>query len=297
MPKVNLYIMLLPIGVATATMIASQAPPSPCCNPPNPPSLTRSSTNSSLVLCQIKYILLDCDNTLVQSEALAFEACADLTNELLEKYQKPERYTAASLLEEFVGQNFRGMLNGLQKIHSFQMPEAELEDYVQRELGKVIEKLMAKCVECPGVTSQLEWANAQGYPLAVVSTSAKPRVVASLEKTNLSRFFPLEHVYSAATSLDPPSSKPDPKIYLYACEQLGVKPEETVTVEDSKSGATAAMRAGIPLIAYTGIYGIEDGEGKMKEMGKKLREETKASYVMEDWKDFQKALKTIEEGA
>ncbi|MGG6496536.1 UNVERIFIED_CONTAM: HAD family hydrolase, partial [Bacteroidetes bacterium 56_B9] len=64
-----------------------------------------------------------------------------------------------------------------------------VDKYVDMELGRVTAKLSEKCVECPGVTEQLEWAKAQGYPMSVVSTSAKPRVVASLEKCNLMRFF------------------------------------------------------------------------------------------------------------
>ncbi len=108
-------------------------------------------------------------------------------------------------------------------------------------------------------------------------------------------FFKLEHVYSAATSLDPPSSKPDPAIYLHACKELGVKPEECITVEDSKSGSTAAMRAGIPLVAYVGIYKLEDGEEKMNEMGKKLQEECKAKVVMNDWSEWQEVMRKMEE--
>jgi len=129
---------------------------------------------------------------------------------------------------------------------------------------------------------------------SVVSTSAKPRVVASLEKVGIDKYFPNEHVYSAATSLNPPSSKPDPKIYLYACEQLGVKPEECVTVEDSKSGATAAMRAGIPTIGYVGVYGIEEGKEKMEQMAKVLKEQCNAAAIMYDWKDFPGLLNQIE---
>jgi beta-phosphoglucomutase-like phosphatase (HAD superfamily) len=239
-------------------------------------------------------VLLDCDNTLVLSERLAFEACADLTNELMEKHNISERYSVDSLLEDFVGQNFRGMLVGLQKKHNFEMSRDELENYVERELGEVIKKLTAKAKECPGVTEQLESLKKQGYPMSVVSTSAKPRVVASLEKVGIDHFFPNEHVYSAATSLVPPSSKPDPKIYLYACEQLGVKPSECVTVEDSKSGATAAMRAGIPLIAYVGVYGIEEGKEKMESMAKLLKETCNADEVMYDWKEFPELLKKIE---
>jgi HAD superfamily hydrolase (TIGR01509 family) len=213
---------------------------------------------------------------------------------VLEKYGKPERYTTEQLLEDFVGHNFRGMLVGLQKKHGFNMSDADLEDFVERELGAVTEKLSQKAEECPGVTAALNKLKEQGYPMAVVSTSAKSRVVASLKKANLEHYFPPEHVYSAATSLNPPSSKPDPKIYNYACEQLGVPNAKAVTVEDSKSGATAAMRAGIPCIAYVGIYGIEDGKEKMEEMAKLLTEETKCAAVMYHWDEFQDCLKKVE---
>jgi len=243
---------------------------------------------------KVKYILLDCDNTLCLSERLAFEACTDLTNELLEKYDIKERYTVDDLLEAFVGQNFRGMMVGLQKKHNFQMPADQMEEYVGKELGAVTAKLKAKCKPCPGAPEELERLKQAGYPMSVVSTSAKPRVVASLEKTGIDKYFPNEHVYSAATSLNPPSSKPDPKIYFYACEQLGVKPEETITVEDSKSGATAAMRAGIPCIGYVGVYGLEEGEEKMKQMEKTLKEQCNCVAIMHDWKQFPDILKKIE---
>lgn len=214
---------------------------------------------------------------------------------MLEKHNISERYTTDSLLEEFVGKNFRNMLVGLQEKHDFKMEKKEEDEYVEMELGRVTKKLSEKCKECPGVTEQLEWAKKQGYPMSVVSTSAKPRVIASLEKTGLMRFFEYDKVFSAATSLDPPSSKPDPAIYFHACKELGVKPEETLTVEDSKSGATAGMRAGIPLIAYVGIYKLEDGAEKEKQMADILTEQCKAKVVMYDWKEFPECVKKIEE--
>jgi HAD superfamily hydrolase (TIGR01509 family) len=213
---------------------------------------------------------------------------------VLEKWGRPERYTVEKLLEDFVGHNFRGMLNGLQQKHDFTMTPEEVDQYVDRELGAVTAKLSEKCEPCPGVEAQLEWAKQQGYPMAVVSTSAKPRVVASIKKVGIDHYFPDEHVYSAATSMEKPSSKPDPAIYNFACEKLGVANKDTLTVEDSKSGATAAMRAGIPLIAYVGIYGIEEGQEKMEKMAKLLKEECKAAYVMYDWADFPNAVAAIE---
>ena len=214
--------------------------------------------------------------------------------EVLEKHGKSERYTVDQLLEDFVGHNFRGMLMGLQKKNNFTMSPEEVEEYVDKELGAVTAKLSAKCEPCPGAPEQLQWMKDQGYPMSVVSTSAKTRVVASLKKTDQMKFFKDEHVYSAATSMEKPSSKPDPAIYNYACKQLGVKNEDTVTVEDSKSGATAAMRANIPLIGYVGVYGIEDGKEKMDQMAKVLTEQCNAKVIMYDWKEFPECLKKIE---
>ncbi|OCL03040.1 phosphoglycolate phosphatase [Glonium stellatum] len=243
---------------------------------------------------KVKYVLLDCDNTLVLSERLAFEACTELANEILEKHNISDRYTVEQLLETFVGQNFRGMMKGLQEKHNFTMSPAEIDDYVDQEVGAVTLKLSQKATECPGASAELAKLKEQGYPMSVVSTSAKPRVVASLKKVGIDHYFPNEHVYSAATTLNPPSSKPDPAIYLHACKELGVKPEECVTVEDSKSGATAAKRAGIPLIGYVGVYRIEEGEEKEKQMAKLLTEECGAKVIMYNWTEFQDCLKKVE---
>lgn len=136
---------------------------------------------------QVKYILLDCDNTLCQSERLAFEACADLSNEVLKKHNVDHKYDVDTLLEEFVGHNFRNMLKGLQEKHNFKMSDDEVDEYVAKELDTVTKKLTEKCKECPGVTEQLEWMQKQGYPMSVVSTSHKRRVVASLKACNLMR--------------------------------------------------------------------------------------------------------------
>lgn len=228
------------------------------------------------------------------TERLAFEACTDLANELLEKHGIKERYTLDKLLEEFVGHNFRGMMVELQKKHNFMMTQDELDDYTDRELGAVTKKLRQEATLCDGVQAELEKIKQQGYPMAVVSTSAKPRVVTGLEKCGIDHYFPNEHVFSAATSLNPPSSKPDPAIYLHACKVLGVKPEDTVTVEDSKSGGTSAMRAGVPLIGYVGVYKVEDGEEKMNQMAKVLTEQCGAKVIMYHWNEFQDCLKKIE---
>jgi len=236
---------------------------------------------------KITNILFDCDNTLVLSEALAFEACAELSNEILSSHNVADRYTGEQLLSDFVGKNFRGMLIDLQDRYEFTLPKEEEDRYVSMEEDKVIEKLREKLVSCDGVDEVLEKLAKSGkYQMAVVSSSAHRRVMASLEKANQATYFPPDRVFSAATSLPKPTSKPDPAIYLFACEKLGTSPLACVAVEDSKSGATSAVRAGIPMIAYVGSYETPE---KRDEMAKTLKD-IGAAAVMYDWADFENCL-------
>ena len=42
--------------------------------------------------------------------------------------------------------------------------------------------------------------------------------------------------------------KPAPDIYLYACNELGIDPENVYAVEDSPNGVLSAFRAGCKVI-------------------------------------------------
>lgn len=248
-------------------------------------------SNSDATLKQITHILFDCDNTLVLSEELAFEACAELANEILAKNSVSERYTGPVLMNEFVGQNFRGVVVNLQKKFGFTLTTDELEGYVKQEENRVIATLEKKAKPCVGVNEQLDKLAADGkYGLAVVSSSALRRVQASIKKVDQEKYFPADDVFSAATSLPVPTTKPDPAIYLHACKVIGKQPGECVAVEDSRSGTLSAVRAGIPVIAYVGSY---DGSSKQKEMATLLTDNG-AKVVMDDWSQFPDRLAEIE---
>lgn len=195
-------------------------------------------------------------------------------------------------MNEFVGQNFRGVVVSLQKKFDFVLTGEELESFVSQEEDRVIATLEKKAQPCVGANPQLEKLAAEGkYGLAVVSSSALRRVKASIKKVDQEKFFPADHIFSAATSLTVPTTKPDPAIYLYACKVIGKQPQECVAVEDSKSGTLSAVRAGIPVIGYTGSY---EGAEKQKEMANLLKE-TGAQVVMNDWNDFPQYLAEIEQ--
>ena len=192
---------------------------------------------------------------------------------------------------DFVGQNFRGVVKGMEKKYDFQLTDEEREGYVKQEENRVIATLEKKAQPCVGCNAELEkLAKSKKYGMAVVSSSALRRVQASIKKVDQEKFFPPNHVFSAATSLPVPTTKPDPAIYLHACKEIGVDPGECVAVEDSKSGTLSAVRAGIPTIAYVGSYHNPE---KAKDVADMLVQNG-AKVVMNHWSEFEKCLAEIE---
>lgn len=194
---------------------------------------------------------------------------------------------------DFVGQNFRSMVSNLRLKYHFDLTPEELDSYVDRELDVIVKRIRAALKPCVGVDAVLEKLAASGkYRLAVVSSSAMPRVRASIEKTNQDRFFPGESVFSAASSLPKPTTKPDPAIYLHSMKALGKTADECVAVEDSRSGTLAGTRAGIKVIGYVGPY-EEEEKPKME----KVLRDAGAVVIMNHWDEFESCLEKIENGS
>lgn len=96
----------------------------------------------------------------------------------------------------------------------------------------------------PGVLALLDALAAAEVPLAVASSSPADWVVGHLRERGLVDRF--RHVCTGDEVL---RTKPDPALYLLACERLGVDPERAVAVEDSVNGVHAARAAGMAVVA------------------------------------------------
>ena len=82
--------------------------------------------------------------------------------------------------------------------------------------------------------------------IAVGSNGPRAKMDITLRRTDLmDRLFP--HIYSARDLNHP---KPAPDVYLKAAELRGVEPRNTVVIEDSASGARAAVAAGMPCFGF-----------------------------------------------
>lgn len=83
----------------------------------------------------------------------------------------------------------------------------------------------------------------------IATGGLKEKTALKIELSGLEKYFPPEHVFTADMVQ---RGKPEPDLFLLAAAQMGEKPENSIVIEDSLAGLTAAIRAGIMPVAFTG---------------------------------------------
>jgi len=94
-----------------------------------------------------------------------------------------------------------------------------------------------------GVVELLRYLRDRGIKIALASSTGEKTVRQELSDAGILDFF--EKVVCGDMV---EKSKPAPDIYLKACEELGVKPEESYAIEDSYNGIRSAHAAGLSAI-------------------------------------------------
>jgi HAD superfamily hydrolase (TIGR01509 family) len=108
----------------------------------------------------------------------------------------------------------------------------------------------------PGIARVVGAALADGWPLAVASTSAEVSVRATLERAVGTEHAAAIKVFAGDIV---PHKKPAPDIYLLALDWLGRPARQVLVVEDSRNGLLAATGAGAPcLITVNDFTADED---------------------------------------
>lgn len=95
----------------------------------------------------------------------------------------------------------------------------------------------------PGAKQLLEKLRQDRITTAIATATDPERTAKYLRLTGLEGYF--DRIVSATMVKE---GKPSPDIYLYACAQLSLKPEECIAVEDSPNGVLSAYRAGCQVV-------------------------------------------------
>ncbi len=104
-----------------------------------------------------------------------------------------------------------------------------------------------------GLYELLEYLEENNYKIALASSSEKEIIIRHLKETNIDKYFSV-----IVSGEDFEVSKPNPDIYLKACELLKEEPKNCIALEDSKNGLLAAHNAGCRPVMIPDLYEAED---------------------------------------
>ncbi len=177
----------------------------------------------------IKAIIFDMDGLLVNSEPywkIAEKICfgklgLNLNDELL-------RQVMGFRLSEVVAHWYNYQPWGLQ---NFEAVEADVLETVKQLIIENADAL-------PGVIQTLELCKANGYKIALASSSAMSLINVVVDKLNIRHYFDL--LVSAEFE---PYGKPHPSVFITTANMLNVLPTECLVFEDSVNGMIAAKAA------------------------------------------------------
>lgn len=129
---------------------------------------------------------------------------------------------------------------------------------VERHLGRTLERnwmepyrgwhedaFRAELQSIPGIADALDEID---LPTAVASNSSHDRIRLTLGIVGLLDRFDGR----IASAQDVAAGKPAPDVYLRSAELLAVPPQRCIAVDDSRFGVTAAVHAGMHVLAYVG---------------------------------------------
>jgi len=179
----------------------------------------------------IKAVIFDMDGVLIDTEKHYFtcwkqasaEAGFPFTEEQALSLRSCDARVAEKRMKEVFGEEF---------------------DYyaIRERRRQLVKETLEQCglEKKPEVEETLTYLREKGIKTAVATATPLDRTREHLTELGILNLF--DRIVSAK---EVENGKPAPDVYLYACEQIGEKPEYCIAVEDSPNGILSAHRAGL----------------------------------------------------
>ncbi len=178
-------------------------------------------------------IIFDCDGVLVDSERATNQVLCDMLNE------QGATITIEETMALFMGHSVNESADRIAAVTGKPMSTQFYPEFIARR-NVALEASVEAIAHVPDVLSQLH------LPFAVASGAEVAKMHITLGRTGLlsqfeGRMFGKDMVAR---------SKPEPDVYLLAAKTLGVPPQRCVVVEDTASGTTAGVAAGMTVLGF-----------------------------------------------
>lgn len=181
-------------------------------------------------------VIFDCDGVLVDSEPLAAAALAEALGEV------GLNYSADAVDKKFRGRSLKDCLKEAEREFGGALPE----DFLKRLDERTYRVFRRRLAAVAGVQAVLQSLKVCEVPLCVASSGSHEKMRLTLGLTGLLKYF--EGRLFSANQVE--SGKPAPDLFLFAADQMGVRIEDAVVIEDSLAGVQGARQAGARVFAY-----------------------------------------------
>lgn len=193
----------------------------------------------------IKAVLFDMDGLMVDTESLATEAFIHSAKKQGYDMTKEETllvlgFTTKSIYEFWENYFKNSDVSGKQLVDDHYK-------YIENILFTTGPRKM------PYIEELLKYLKESNYKVAVASSSNMDHIINNMEKTGLKKY-----IDEFASGAEVENGKPAPDVFLLAAERLGVKPENCLVLEDSKSGVIAGSSAGAKVIMVPDMFSPDE---------------------------------------
>jgi HAD superfamily hydrolase (TIGR01509 family) len=183
----------------------------------------------------VDLIIFDCDGVLVDSEVISCRAHA----EVLTRHGYP--ITVDQVFDRFLGRSLHQASLEVEAAMGRSLPDdfhTQLQDELFRSFAATLQAI-------PHI---LEALDAIAQPICVASSGSHQRMRVTLGGVGLyDRFAP--NIFSAT---EVRNGKPAPDLFLFAAAQMQASPARCLVIEDSVSGVTGAVSAGMTVLGFYG---------------------------------------------
>ena len=192
--------------------------------------------NQAVIADRFDLVIFDCDGVLVDSERITARVFAGMLTELgLE-------VSVADIFERFVGRSMEQCLVIIEHWLGREVPSSFVDDYRERT-GMALRAELRPVAGIEAVLASLR------QPFCVASNGTPEKIRGSLGIVGLLEQF-RGKMFSVA---DVAHGKPAPDLFLYAARRMGATPSRCAVVEDTVTGVTAGVAAGMTVYGYCAL--------------------------------------------
>lgn len=182
----------------------------------------------------LKAVIFDMDGLMIDSERVTFECYQEVLKDM-------DLTMDETFYKTLLGKPVKGIQQRFYDVYGNDFP---IEDVMKKVHAKMAERFEKEGVPVKkGLVSLLQYLKENSYQTIVATSSNRNRVDTILEQAGITDFFDDSICGDEVTK-----GKPNPEIFLKACQKLGVSADEAIVLEDSEAGIQASYDAGIRVI-------------------------------------------------